>query len=310
MNLLFVNLISLLYKIYLFRETNMLNSEILNTFDEARKEFRPYGLTCELWTPNLMRKPDRHNEIEINYFFEGSITYLLQDRRVTVPKRKLTLFWGLIPHQIVHFAGNTPYYVCTIPFSQFLEWKLPSAFVDQMLRGEVLFETSEESSLHDAFLIENWFKDINQNKSVTVTLLEMHARLARMASTIPRENENDKSPIHLNEISQVERIAVYVTQNYCNPIKASDIGEAVGLHPDYANFVFKKAFGSTLSEYIIEERISHAQRKLVTTSTSITEIAFACGFNSISRFNAAFIKKNSCTPREFRKNHSLEGDHF
>lgn len=56
-----------------------------------------------------------------------------------------------------------------------------------------------------------------------------------------------------------------------------------------------------MSEYIIEERISHAQRKLVATDTSITEIAFECGFNTISRFNAAFLKINSCTPREFRK---------
>ena len=83
----------------------------------------------------------------------------------------------------------------------------------------------------------------------------------------------------------------------------NDIGDAVGLHPDYANTLFRKTFGRTLSEYIIEERIAHAQRKLVSTSDSITEIAFDCGFNSISRFNSAFKKSNQCTPRAFRKQH-------
>ena len=29
---------------------------------------------------------------------------------------------------------------------------------------------------------------------------------------------------------------------------------------------------------------------------SITEIAFDCGFNSVTRFNAAFKKINNCTP--------------
>ncbi|MEZ4850997.1 MAG: helix-turn-helix domain-containing protein [Bacteroidia bacterium] len=33
----------------------------------------------------------------------------------------------------------------------------------------------------------------------------------------------------------------------------------------------------------------------------MTEIAFKCGFNSISRFNAAFLKINRRTPRDFRK---------
>ena len=109
--------------------------------------------------------------------------------------------------------------------------------------------------------------------------------------------------IHQKEISQVESIAIYIARNYRNHIKVSDIGKAVGLHPDYANAIFKKAFGRTLMEYITEERILHAQRELLTTGKSITEIAFECGFNTISRFNAAFMKINRCTPRNYRNNY-------
>ncbi|MBX2873601.1 MAG: helix-turn-helix domain-containing protein [Saprospiraceae bacterium] len=276
-------------------------SEKLNAFDESRKEFKPYGLTCELWTPSLMRKADRHNEIEINYFPGGTITYLFQGKRVTIPANKLAIFWGLVSHQIVHYEGGAPYYVCTIPFSQFLEWKLPAPFVDRVLTGEVFVEASDEYSGHDEFLLKNWIKDINNDDAVEVILLEMRARLGRMAiGNVPTE-ASAYPPIYADEISQVERMAIYIAQNYCDPIKVSDIGEAVGLHPDYANAVFKKAFGSTLSQYIGEERISHARRRLVTTNASITEIAFESGLNSISRFNATFLKVNRCTPREFRK---------
>jgi AraC-like DNA-binding protein len=122
-----------------------------------------------------------------------------------------------------------------------------------------------------------------------------------MAVSNLSKKEHVHSPIHLNEISLVERISIYIGQNYQNPIKVAEIGQAVGLHPDYANSIFKKAFGCTLSDYITEERISNAKRKLVATDKSITEIAFECGFNSISRFNEAFLKFNNCTPRNFRK---------
>ena len=279
----------------------MSNSEILKTFNESRNDFKPYGLTCELWTPSLMRKPDRHNEIEINYFPKGSITYLFRDRKITIPAKRFTVFWGLVPHQIVHYGGVNPYYVCTIPFSQFLEWKLPASFVDRILNGEVIFESNEESSGYDELLLKAWIKDIGRVELPDVTLLEMHARLFRMAKNNLSMKENYHLPIHQNEITQVEKIAIYIAQNYSTPIKVVDIGKAVGLHPDYANSIFKKAFGSTLSEYIIEERVSHAQRKLVTTDASITGIAFESGFNTISRFNACFLKINRCTPREFRK---------
>lgn len=282
-------------------ELKLPNSKILKTFNEKRSEFVPYGLTCEIWSPCLMRKPDRHNEIEINYSPESTITYLFQYKKITIPAKKLAIFWGLVPHQIINFEGTRPYYVCTIPFSQFLEWKLPDSFVDRVLKGEVLFETSEDSSTFDEFLLNNWVEDLNSNNTSEVAVLEIHSRLHRMAVSNLSKKENIHSPTLPNEISLVERISIYIGQNYQTPIKVAEIGEAVGLHPDYANALFKKAFGCTLYDYIIEERISNAKRKLVASDKSITEIVFDCGFNSISRFNEAFKKINNCTPREFRK---------
>ncbi|MBN3581017.1 helix-turn-helix domain-containing protein [Algoriphagus aestuarii] len=276
-----------------------------NTFDESRNEFKPYGLTCELWSPSIMRKPDRHNEIELNYFPEVGITYFFHGKKVTVPPKKLTVFWGLIPHQIIDFQNEKPYYVCTIPFSLFLEWKLPAHFVDRLLRGEVLFDTSKDELKYDEFLFCNWLKDINGNESAEAALLEIHARLYRMAIGSLSSDGKEHPSLQSNEISQVEKIAIYIAQNYSESIKVSDIGQAVDLHPDHANSIFKKTFGSTLSEYITAERISHAQRKLVATDKSITDIVFDCGFNSISRFNAAFLKINGCTPREYRKRYLL-----
>lgn len=117
-------------------ENNILYPEKLKKFDKERGAFRPYGLTCELWKPGLMQKPDRHNEIEINYLTEGSLTYLFRGSKITIPKNRLALFWGLVPHQIVSYDKSAPYYVCTIPLTQFLEWKLPGFYIDRVLKGE------------------------------------------------------------------------------------------------------------------------------------------------------------------------------
>jgi AraC family transcriptional regulator, melibiose operon regulatory protein len=63
----------------------MSNSEILQAFDERRDSFKPYGLTCELWSPSVMNRPDRYNEIELNYFPKGTITYFFQDKKLLYP---------------------------------------------------------------------------------------------------------------------------------------------------------------------------------------------------------------------------------
>ncbi len=278
----------------------MPNSEKIKRFDESRTKFNPYGLTCELWVPNLMRRPDRHNEIEINYFPHGTLTYLFQDQRITIPEKRLAIFWGLVSHQIIQYEGDKPYFVCTIPLSQFLEWNLPTSFVDPILNGNISIDSSMEDSFYDEFLLRRWVEDINYRDALDVILLEMQARLHRMAHNNPSSDKKASIALLNAEMSQVENMSLYIAQNHADNIKVSDVGEAVGLHPDYANTIFKKAFGITIGQYIIEEKISHARRKLVTTKTNVTEIAFECGFNSISRFNAAFRKINQCTPREFR----------
>ena len=169
-----------------------------------------------------------------------------------------------------------------------------------MTQGEILLEVSEEYSVYDEFLLNKWIGEIDDAQAADVIKLEMRARLQRLSMGILSSQQRNPFPAQSNENTHVEKIAMFIAQNYQSPISVSDIGREVGLHPDYANALFKNAFGCTCSDFIIEERISHAQRKLITTDKNISSIAFECGFNSISWFNASFKKMNGCTPREFR----------
>ena len=166
----------------------MLNSENLKTFDNNRPEFKPYGFTVEKWTPKLMPRPDRHNEIEINLLTGGSITYLINDRKIMVTSKRLSVFWALVPHQIIHFNNNAPYYVCTIPFAQFMEWQLPASLVDQVLKGDVVTDSTSKEYQYDKYLMENWIRDISAGdlKHIDVSTMEIRARLQRFALEMER----------------------------------------------------------------------------------------------------------------------------
>ena len=74
----------------------------------------------------------------------------------------------------------------------------------------------------------------------------------------------------------------------------------VGMTPVSFSRFFKLRTGKTLSDYMIDIRMGHAARKLIDTTTSISEISYDCGFNNISNFNRIFKKKKVCSPKEFR----------
>lgn len=272
---------------------------MLKHFDESRQDLEPYGLTCELWESYLMRKPDRHNEIEINFLLEGSLTYLIHNKKIRAEKGKIIIFWGLMPHQIVGFDKISPYYVVTVPLNLISHWKLSHNFLDNLLRGEVYLIDDDSIDKLDYFL-KLWTKDLQRGvpELSDVCMLEIQAFLKRMSF------QNHFQPSKTTEsldLSVVEKMAVYIAANYTKGIKIKDVADNVDLHPDYANQLFKKMFGATISNYLINQRIMYAKRKLSVTNESITAIGYDAGFNTISRFNAAFLKINGCTPREFRK---------
>lgn len=278
-------------------------------FDQRRRDFTPYGFTCERWTPARMARPDRHNEIEINLLTGGALTYLVGGRKVRVPAGRLAIFWAAIPHQIIETQGASEYYVATIPLSWFLQCNFPEHLVQPVLHGDVLLDRQTDAG--DLARFELWQSDLrtdpaNRQRPV---FLEMEARLYRLALSLGRGRtraaRSAAESVKEGHLSNVERMAAFVALRYTEPLTVDDIGEHVGLHPNHAMTVFKRAFGTTLIRYLTEHRVSHAKRLLATTDDKILGVALASGFGSVGRFNAVFRETCSCSPREFRRRHRL-----
>jgi AraC-like DNA-binding protein len=106
--------------------------------------------------------------------------------------------------------------------------------------------------------------------------------------------------LQVGGLNKVEQIVCYIAQSYVEPITVTDIGKAVGMHPNSAMRLFKKVFGTTLVDHLTHHRIFHAKRLLATTDQKIVDVAYSSGFSSISRFNEAFRRASGCTPRAYR----------
>lgn len=278
-------------------------------FDPNRPDFTPYGLTCAHWRPSPMRRPDHHNEVEINFLESGSVTYLLGGKKTVVEVGKLSVFWAAIPHQIIDFSSETVYFVATIPLQCFLQWRLPDEFVQPLMQGQFFSEPTVARADSDAQLFEHWQTDLQKNvpELERPVLLEMQARLIRLAFNFPADAKVGPglSTVTDSGLNKVEKMACFIAQNYTEKLTVHQIGEFVNLHPNYAMSLFQKTFGTTLINYLTQHRVSHAQRLLATTDQTVTDIAFQSGFLSISRFNDAFYRACGCSPREYRKSHEF-----
>ena len=73
------------------------------------------------------------------------------------------------------------------------------------------------------------------------------------------------------------------------------------IHRGSLSRAFKKCFGITISDYIISRRLQKATDLLLSTDSSITEIATSCGMNSAHYFSKVFTEKTGTTPSDFRR---------
>jgi len=282
-------------------------------FDPSRRDFDPYGLTCVRWTPTLMSRPDRHNEVELNLLKHGSLTYLLGGRKVTIQAGRLAVFWAAIPHQIIGASSHGEYFVATLPLAWFLDWGLPDRLVQPILHAQIVSNPTEATTRHDVGQFEQWVADLKHPREDKrrAVLLELEARLLRLAMSLPpyelpaRARRGKRKPVERAGLSKAEQMACFIAQHYTEPLSAADISGWAGLHPNYAMSLFKRVFATTLNDYLTQHRISHAQRLLATTDQKVLAIALDSGFGSVSRFNASFKQACGCSPRQYRAEHRL-----
>jgi len=102
----------------------------------------------------------------------------------------------------------------------------------------------------------------------------------------------------------VEDVKKMIHTRYYEKLTLAQLSGEVTISPYHLHRIFKRYTGMTPAEYLLQFRIKAAKQALKDHQhNTITEIALAIGFNSLSHFSSVFQKMTGQTPSEFRKSH-------
>ncbi len=109
------------------------------------------------------------------------------------------------------------------------------------------------------------------------------------------------------ETDRLNKVYNYTLINYKKDLTLEEIASVANLSVTSFCRYFKMMTKKTFHDFLIEIRISHAQRMLVEDSNATTEaVCFECGFNNRSIFFGHFKRITGLTPIEYkRKCHCL-----
>ena len=124
---------------------------------------------------------------------------------------------------------------------------------------------------------------------------------ASVLCRIFNELYKDNMPICKNQ--KLYDAVIFMEQNYfdCN-LSPAHAAEHVFMSDSYFRKLFKKEFGITPKQYIIEKRINYAKSLLLTGYFTIEQVATKCGYTDCKYFSAEFKRLTGFTPSAFRYN--------
>jgi len=80
------------------------------------------------------------------------------------------------------------------------------------------------------------------------------------------------------------------------PLSSVEVAAAANMSVRQMERLFKQQFAQTPVQFYLQLRLQKAQHLLHQSSLSITQIANACGFNSVSYFARCYRQQFACTP--------------
>lgn len=98
----------------------------------------------------------------------------------------------------------------------------------------------------------------------------------------------------------IYRIIKYMYSNYDHKVNLQDISEKEYMSLFYLSHSFKDITGYSFRDWLNFVRVENAEKLLLNSSLSITEIAYQCGFSDVRYFNKHFVKWYKITPNKYR----------
>jgi AraC-like DNA-binding protein len=225
-----------------------------------------------------------HRSFEFIYVAEGTIELSINNRTFHVQESNCIL---ILPYEVHSITTKEHSDASICVFSP----EYVNAF-HNMIDGKALDNPVFDLSANaQALVLDKIFKD-------NLNILEMKACLYLLCSEIIKNTGMHDSIKPDYEL--LHKILNYSQENFTEDISLRSIATRFGYSYTYLSKYLNNILGISFVDFINENRINYALYLLKNTQTTITDIAYACGYSSIRSFNRNFLKITEKTPKSYR----------
>lgn len=234
-----------------------------------------------------------HSAFEIYYLKDGLCHYFIGNTSFEVVSGDIVL----IPEGTIHRTQytNKPCTRLLINFSK--DFVSPEIFEKAKGIGYLYRNERTEGRVDEVFaLIEEEYKRGDELAPLSLKCYTEELLLLLIRNTA-------QSNVRKEEYGLVETAVKFIQDNFMNSVKLTEVAERLCVSEEHLSRIFKKKTGFGFNEYLTTIRLQKAEYMLKNEpGRSVSDIAYACGFNDSNYFSYKFKKEYGISPNRARKN--------
>lgn len=121
----------------------------------------------------------------------------------------------------------------------------------------------------------------------------------------PRQNSEDRRTAEVLTDARLARVIEYMSCHFADALTLERLAAEACISKYHFVRLFRERVGQSPHRYLIELRLDAAQRMLISTELSITEIAVECGYSTAEHFATVFARRFGMSPTSFRMSNNV-----
>lgn len=249
-----------------------------------------------------------HRDYEMIMLLEGKLSLVMKDEEMLMSPGDVLLINSYTPHLFQDIGEDN--LVLLLQFSP----KLVHIGDENEKGRQILFhcnslysDTTQEDNFHElrkylvSMGLETTLRRSGYRHMIQGKIYEIIAHLYRNFQYEVVQDQKSSSFISSNDLKRAKKVIDYVEEHLTEDVSLATVSKAMFMSKSTLSHFFKDVIGVSYSYYIDTIRLNRSTQMLLTTQTSILEIALSCGYNNDQSMYRAYQKRLNMTPNQYRK---------